>query len=363
MDSILDIAGLTRRFGAVTANDDISLRVGAGDVVGLLGHNGAGKTTLVSQLVGLLRPDAGTIRVGNTDAVADPAAARRHVALQPQAQAPIDGLTPRQAIELAGRLRGLSARDARATATARAEELDLGPWLDRRALPEGGGLSGGIRRLTSFAMAIAAPMPLLVLDEPTNDIDASRRRLLWEAVRRRGDEGSGVLVVTHNVAEAERIVDDLVILDRGRVVAAGSPATLRGTQDSDLRLDLQLPPGGSDPTTTGESHPVTVRRHVRAGRRVLLTLPADQAAAAVTWATTLRTQDSVDGFTLGPVTLEDTYLALTGTPRNGELNGTGEPNGTPRNDEPNGNGELTGNGDRTATEQSTPDPTQENTHV
>ena len=309
-NAILEVEHLRRRFGAVVANDDVTLEVRPGDVVGLLGHNGAGKTTLVNQLVGLLKPDSGTIRVGDADAVADPAAARRHVALQPQAQAPIDGLTPRRAIELAGRIRGLSARDARAAATALADELDLGPWLDRRALPEGGGLSGGIRRLTSFAMAVAAPMPLLVLDEPTNDIDAARRRLLWDAVRRRGEEGSGVLVVTHNVAEAERVVDDLVILHHGRVVASGSPARLRGTQDSDLRLDLQLQPDGQDPTDDMAA-PVAIRRHVRAGRRVLLTVATDQASAAVTWATSLRDQGRIDGFALGPVTLEDTYLALT----------------------------------------------------
>ncbi|USQ80300.1 ABC transporter ATP-binding protein [Ornithinimicrobium faecis] len=310
-DAILDVVGLTRSFGTVVANDNVTLHVRAGDVVGLLGHNGAGKTTLVSQLVGLLRPDAGTIRIGATDAVADPASARRHVALQPQAQAPIDGLTPRQAIELAGRIRGLTTRDARAAATDLADELDLGPWLDRRALAEGGGLSGGIRRLTSFAMALAAPMPLLVLDEPTNDIDASRRRLLWEAVRRRGDQGSGVLVVTHNVAEAERIVDDLVILHRGRVVASGSPARLRGTQDTDLRLELQLQPEADDPSADPEGLPITAVRHVRAGRRVLLTVPTGEAAPAVTWATALREQERIDGFALGPVTLEDTYLALT----------------------------------------------------
>lgn len=308
--AILEVTGLTRRFGSVVANDEVSLQVQAGDVVGLLGHNGAGKTTLVSQLVGLLRPDAGTIRVGDADAVADPAAARRHIALQPQAQAPLDGLTPRQAIELAGRIRGLSARDSRATATSLADELDLGPWLDRRALPEGGGISGGVRRLTSFAMAVAAPMPLLVLDEPTNDIDASRRRLLWEAVRRRGDEGSGVLVVTHNVAEAERVVDDLVVLHHGRVVASGSPARLRGSQDADLRLELQLLPDlGADGLP--QPVPVTVRRQVQVGRRVLLTVPADEASAAVAWASELAQQGRIDGYALGPVTLEDTYLALT----------------------------------------------------
>src|SRR5690625_1296588 len=185
---VLHITGLTRRYRQVVANDGITLRVRPGEVVGLLGHNGAGKTTLVSQVVGLLKPDAGHIAVGRVDAVRHPAAARRHVALQPQAQAPIDGLTPRSAIEIAARLRGLSSRDARATARDLAEELNIGPWLDQRALSEGGGLSGGIRRLTGFAMAVAAPIPLLILDEPTNDIDATRRRLLWDAVRRRGED-------------------------------------------------------------------------------------------------------------------------------------------------------------------------------
>lgn len=305
----LRITGLTRRFGKVVANHDISLRVRPGEVVGLLGHNGAGKTTLVSQIVGLLKPDSGQIHLGPTDAVRDPAAARRHVALQPQGQAPIEGLTPRSAIEIAGRLRGLSARDARSTACALAEELDIGPWMDRRALPEGGGLSGGIRRLTGFAMAVAAATPLLILDEPTNDIDAARRRLLWEAVRRRGDLGSGVLLVTHNVAEAERIVDELVILDRGRVVAHGSPAQLRGTQDTDLRVELQLPPDGADPSEEAGS-PSALRR-VRSGRRTRLTVAADNAADTVRWASEQHSAERIEGFSLAPATVEDAYLAIT----------------------------------------------------
>lgn len=177
-DTVLEIDGLRRAFGDVVANRDVSLRVRAGDVVGLLGHNGAGKTTLVSQVIGLVRPDAGRIRVGDVDAVARPERARRLVAVQTQAQAPIDGLSPRLAIELSARVRGSSRRVAARAAVEIADELDIAPWLDRRALPEGGGLSGGIRRLTGFAMAIAAPTRLLVLDEPANDVDASRRRLL-----------------------------------------------------------------------------------------------------------------------------------------------------------------------------------------
>src|SRR5690625_3292868 len=181
---VLHITGLTRRYRQVVANDGITLRVRPGQVVGLLGHNGAGKTTLVSQVVGLLRPDNGTIRVAGVDAVADPATARRCVALQPQAQAPLDGLTPRMAIEIAARLRGMGRSDANAAARTLADELDIGEWFNQRAYPEGGGLSGGVRRLTAFAMAAVAQVPLVILDEPTNDVDASRRRRLWQAVRK-----------------------------------------------------------------------------------------------------------------------------------------------------------------------------------
>ncbi len=317
VDRVLEVEGLTRKFGSVVANEQVGLRVRPGEVVGLLGHNGAGKTTLVSQVVGLLRPDGGTIRVADVDAVADPGTARRCVALQAQAQAPLDGLTPRMAIEIAARLRGMSRVRATAAARAVAEELDITEWFNRRATPDGGGLSGGVRRLTAFAMAAVAPVPLVILDEPTNDVDAARRRLLWKTVRRLGDEGAGVLLVTHNVAEAERIVDDLVVLDRGRVVAAGSPSQLRGTGDDGLRLELSLTPNGGDPSAPASEVPLPVTRRVRSGRRVLLTIPAVEAETAVAWATTLRTNEGIEGYSLAPATLEDVYLAATG-------GGTGE---------------------------------------
>lgn len=309
--NVLEVSDLTRRFGDVVANDGIGLQVQAGEVVGLLGHNGAGKTTLVSQIVGLLRPDDGAIRVSGVDAIAAPGVARRCVALQPQAQAPLDGLTPRTAIEIAGRLRGMSRTDARRATRALADELDIGEWLDRRATPDGGGLSGGVRRLTAFAMAAVAPVPLVILDEPTNDVDAARRRRLWKTVRRLGDEGAGVLLVTHNVVEAERVVDSLVVLHRGEVVRSGSPGQLRDSGDDDLQLELSLHPDGNDPSDRLHEIPVTIIRRVRSGRRVLMTLASRDAEAAVAWATALRSADLIEGYALAPATLEDAYLAAT----------------------------------------------------
>jgi ABC-2 type transport system ATP-binding protein len=302
--ALLEIRDLTKVYrGGVRANDGINLSVPRGTVYGMLGHNGAGKTTLVNQVVGLLRPTAGTIRLDGRDAVADPGYARRICSLQAQAQVPINGLTPRQAIELVGRLRGGRLRDVRPRATRLIEALDIGEW----ERTDGQKLSGGVKRLTSFAMAAIEPGGLVMLDEPTNDVDPVRRRLLWQQVRALAAEGAAVLLVTHNVVEAERSVDRLVILDRGKVVAEGTPASLKEHLTDDLRLELVLEPGASAPAMAP-----FVTRSVAHGARVLATVPARGAGEAATWAEGLQRAGIVEEFTLAPATLEDVYVELVG---------------------------------------------------
>src|SRR5262245_5040452 len=196
---VLHIEHLTKVYRkGVRANDDVSLDVAAGEVVGLLGHNGAGKTTLLNQVIGLTRPTAGSIRIDDVDVVADPARARRACSLQPQSHAPLDGVTPRQAIELMARIRGASRRRARERTTELIAGLNLEAWANTA----GQHLSGGIRRLTAFCMAAAEPGRVVMLDEPTNDVDPMRRRLLWRQIRAlAADEGCAVLMVTHGVIE------------------------------------------------------------------------------------------------------------------------------------------------------------------
>jgi ABC-2 type transport system ATP-binding protein len=290
-----------RRKPGVCANDDVSLHVERGQVYGLLGHNGAGKTTLVNQVVGLLRPDRGSIHVDGLDLVANPAHARRVCSLQPQAQLPIDGLTPRQAIDLLGRLRGGDKATVEARREALVEALDIGAWLDL----DGERLSGGVKRLVSFAMAAVVPGLVVVLDEPTNDVDPVRRRLLWNSVRRLADEGSAVLLVTHNVVEAERSVDRLAILDHGRVIAEGTPAQLKTGLEHELRLDLLLEAGQQAPAALP-----FVRRYVPNGARAQAIVDADRAPEAIAWAQALRSSRIVTEFSLTPASLEDAYVAL-----------------------------------------------------
>jgi ABC-2 type transport system ATP-binding protein len=301
---LLQIEELTKVYRTGTrANDRISLAVGEGEVFGLLGHNGAGKTTLVNQVVGLLRPTSGTIRIDGRDMIADPGLARRLCSFQAQAQVPIDGLTPRQAIDLLGQLRGSSKLEVRRRRERLVDALDLGDWLDVDAAR----LSGGVKRLVAFAMAAVSPGRVVMLDEPTNDVDPVRRRMLWRQVRTLADHGAAVLLVTHNVIEAERSVDRLAILDRGRVIAEGTPAELKTRLGAALRLELVLSSDSADaPVSPFQGSSVSV------GNRLMVGVPMDGAGQAVTWAESLQRAGAIEEFTLGPATLEDVYVALVG---------------------------------------------------
>lgn len=226
METVLKVEGLHKSFGKgerqVMANAGVSVEAHAGEVLAILGHNGAGKTTLVNQIVGLLRPDSGRIEVVGVDAVARPAMARRLCSVQAQANVPISGLTPTRAIGLVGRIRGGQPQVVRQRAAELITSLQLTPWANTRAEK----ISGGVARLTAFAMCAVVPGRIVILDEPTNDVDPVRRRLLWGRIRELADDGAAVLLVTHNVTEAAHIIDRLVVLDRGRVIAAGTPSEI-----------------------------------------------------------------------------------------------------------------------------------------
>lgn len=301
MDTVLEIDALHKTYrGGIRASDGIDLAAGAGEVYGLLGHNGAGKTTLVNQVVGLLRPDSGSIRIDGRDVVADPAHARRVCSIEPQSHVPIGGMTARQAIGLVGRLRGGDRATVRARTERLIEALEIGEWRDT----DGARLSGGVRRLVAFCMAAVVPGRVVVLDEPTNDVDPVRRRHLWAQVRALADGGAAVLLVTHNVTEAERSVDRLGILDHGRVIAQGTPAALKEHVSRDLRLELALEPG------LEAELPGWVRRVTVHGSRRVARIDAVMAGEAAAWAEAERRAGRLEAFSLAPATLEDAYVQL-----------------------------------------------------
>lgn len=298
--ALLQVEDLSKRYGSVLANDHVSLSVDSGEVFGLLGPNGAGKSTLVRQIIGLVRPTAGGMRLGGVDIVADPRFAKGHCSFQPQAPVAIAGLTARQAISLAGRLRGNDRSTVATAASELLERLRLEPWADRPLAQA----SGGVGRLVMFCMAVVSPGRLVILDEPTNDVDPLRRKVLWELVGELAGAGVAVLLVTHNVLEAERAVHRLAVMDRGRVVAAGSPAQLKGP-DRGLRLEVTLEPDVEAPPQPGFASDLAV-----SGRRITLQLPADTAQAALAWCAQLQEQGIAEEYGLGPTSLEDVYVTL-----------------------------------------------------
>jgi ABC-2 type transport system ATP-binding protein len=156
-------------------------------------------------------------------------------------------------------------------------------------------------------MAAVAPGQVVILDEPTNDVDPVRRRLLWAQVRALADDGAAVLLITHNVVEAERAVDRLAILDHGRVLVEGSPSELKSGLADNLRLELVLEPGAESPRMAS-----FVRRPTRNGHRLLTTVPAQLASEAAAWGQQLKRERAIEEFSLAPATLEDVYVELVG---------------------------------------------------
>ncbi|HEX9042547.1 MAG TPA: ABC transporter ATP-binding protein [Trebonia sp.] len=320
MDS--DGAGLFRADGVtkvyangIRANDGISLHVAPGEVYGLLGPNGAGKTTLVKQVIGLLKPTSGRITLGACDLVADPAAARQLCSYLPQAQVPIDSFRAREAIVLCGRVRGGGRAAVRQRADELIEALDLGEWRDKRGI----GLSGGVKRLVGFAMVTVCPGQLVILDEPTNDVDPLRRRLLWEQVRRLGDQGAAVLLVTHNVLEAEKTVDRLAVIDGGRLIAEGTPSAMKAHDRGRLRLQLMIAPGRDAPAL-----PAFALRSTLVGRNQITVIADEDAAVGIKWAEQVIADGAAEEYALSATSLEDAYIELTShRSGNGDLDGTG----------------------------------------
>ncbi|WP_240796628.1 ABC transporter ATP-binding protein [Streptomyces sp. RFCAC02] len=290
----------------VAASDGIGLDVARGEIFGILGPNGAGKTTLVRQITGLLRPDAGRITLLGHDLVRHPRRAARLLAYLGQESSALDELTVALAAETTARLRGLDAPAARRERDTVIDELGLGPLASRPVKK----LSGGERRLACLAAALAGHRPVLVLDEPTTGMDPVARRAVWSAIdRRRATEGTTVLLVTHNVLEAETVLDRVAVLDAGRVIACDTPGGLKALVGPDVRLDLVW----RDEPPDGLAELADARRAAGiAGRRWTLRLPPDEARALVTAVTQGPAFAALDDFTLATPSLEDVYLALGG---------------------------------------------------
>lgn len=299
---IKDIHKIYRK-GKVKANDGISLSVEKGEIFGLLGPNGAGKTTLVRQIIGLAKPDSGSIIIDGVDAVANPGYAREKCSFQSQTQAPTNGLTPLQAIQLVGKIRGGKTVEVKRRTRELIDRLQMKEWENTIGLNS----TGGVQRLVAFCMAVIVPGSIVILDEPTNDIDPLRRRLLWQEVQGVAETGSAVLLVTHNVLEAERVVNRLAIIDQGKVKGTGTPAELKTGDNGSMRLELILEPGKEITDL-----PAFLTNPITTNRRILARVSQDRIPEAIERANTWKNDGLIEEYSLSPTTLEDVYINMVG---------------------------------------------------
>jgi daunorubicin resistance ABC transporter ATP-binding subunit len=299
--------GLTKRFGDFTAVDALDLEVAEGTVVSLLGPNGAGKTTTVRMLATLIAPDAGRATVAGYDVVSDAARVRERMSLTGQFAALDKNLTARENLVLMARLRGRSARAARALAEellARFDAVEFGDRLVKQ-------LSGGERRRVDLAAGLIDRPYVLVLDEPTTGLDPRSRQVVWATVRQLVDEGVTLLLTTQYLEEADALADRVVLLDHGREVAAGTPAQLKA-RVGQQRVDV----------VAADAAAFEALRDALAGRfavtplaeqRTLSVAAPEETADLERVAGAVRASGiAVDEIALRRPTLDDAFLALTG---------------------------------------------------
>ncbi|GGV16366.1 daunorubicin resistance protein DrrA family ABC transporter ATP-binding protein [Actinomadura cremea] len=223
MEDAIRAEGLVKRFGKTIALDGVALSARPGTVLALLGPNGAGKTTAIRVLATLLRADAGTARVRGLDVVRDAARVRREIGLTGQYAAVDEDLTATENLVLIGRLLDLRKADARARAAELLERFELADDAGRRVST----YSGGMRRRLDLAAGMVGRPAVTFLDEPTTGLDPGRREDVWRMIRAMTSDGGTVLLTTQYLEEADALADEVTVIDRGRVIADGTPAELK----------------------------------------------------------------------------------------------------------------------------------------
>jgi daunorubicin resistance ABC transporter ATP-binding subunit len=230
MTAIIEAHGLTKRFDDVEALAGLDLVAESGHVTALLGPNGAGKTTFVNAVATLLRPDAGELRVAGINVMSEPRRVRQIIGLAGQFASVEPAMTGLENLEFVARLFGLERRAARAAATAVLERMgltDAGKRLVRT-------YSGGMRRRLDLGASLVGRPRLLLLDEPTSGLDPRSRRELWDAIRDLVADGVDVLLTTQYLEEADQLARQVVIIDHGHVIDAGSPDELKDRAGRDV---------------------------------------------------------------------------------------------------------------------------------
>jgi ABC-2 type transport system ATP-binding protein len=306
--------GLGKRFGDLWALRGLDLDVPAGTVLGLLGHNGAGKTTAIRILTTLSLPTEGQAAVAGLDVVSEAALVRRRIGVAAQ-QATVDGLLSARAnLEMVGRLHRLSRPTARRRADELLELVDLADDAGRLVKA----FSGGMRRRLDLAASLVAAPEVLFLDEPTTGLDPRSRGDLWDLLRGFVREGTTVVLTTQYLEEADRLADDVVVLDHGRAIAHGTPDQLKARIGQD-RVEVTVAAVGELPLALDAVGRFASTEPWADGERLVVTVPIKEGVRLID---VMRALDDagIDAVDLNrrQATLDDVFLTLTDQDRTPE---------------------------------------------
>ena len=305
----VEASGLEKSFGETRAVDGVDLAVAPGTVYGVLGPNGAGKTTTIRMLATLLRPDAGTASVLGHDVVKEADAVKNAIALTGQLASVDEDLTGRENLILIGRLLGLKRPDAKARADLMLDAFGLAEAAPKLVKH----YSGGMRRRLDIAASLVTTPQVLFLDEPTTGLDPRSRNQVWDIIRTLKSGGTTIVLCTQYLEEADQLADGIAVIDRGKVIAEGTPAQLKASVGS-AALHVRL----LDPAQREEALRVLERElgdvRLEADPAALSAGCADVDRAAEAIGALGRNGIAVAGFSLAQPSLDEVFLALTGHP-------------------------------------------------
>jgi ABC-2 type transport system ATP-binding protein len=311
----IEAHGLVKRYGEKRALDGVDLAVARGAVCALLGPNGAGKTTAVRVLTTLTHPDAGTATVSGHDVLRDPVSVRRSLGLAAQ-DATVDGLlTGHENLTMIGELHHLGRKRAKERATVLLEQFSLADAGGKLAKE----FSGGMRRRLDLAATLVAQPEVLFLDEPTTGLDPRARNDLWDVLDELVAGGATILLTTQYLEEADRLADDIVVVDHGRVIARGDARSLKREVGGDQLRVVVADRGDLDAVTAIVGRVAGHQPTVDVGARSVIAPAEGGVAAIAALAEALNDSEiAVEDLGLAQPTLDDVFLTLTGAPPEAE---------------------------------------------
>jgi ABC-2 type transport system ATP-binding protein len=305
----IDVKGISKRFGALLAVDDVSFQVRSGEIFGLLGPNGAGKSTLIRMLTTLVPPTGGTAVVAGYDIVREPNAVRAGIGVIPQNLTSDPELTCAENIGIHARLYGITGARRRQRTAELLEAVNLSDRADALAAT----LSGGMRRRLEIARGLVHDPQILFLDEPTTGLDPVSRISVWEMITHlRVQQGRTLFLTTHYMDEADRLCDRVAIVDNGRIVALDTPVALKASVPGASRIELQFDPDLPHGAADLEALPAV--KSVRALGSATYRVSSDRGPASAQELVELAREHKLElkSLSVASTSLDDVFLHYTG---------------------------------------------------